>query len=81
MSIALMQMRTRLAECQEEYKRLDVEASAQIIAIQTTINPYERDVTRLRTGEASVAAARLHEVVTRMRELQQEIERLKHDLK
>jgi hypothetical protein len=73
-------LRGQLAEHEQLLKNYDMEVSGLIILIRELIDPYEEDVTRLRTGEALQNLKRLDKCVEKMKELQVKIDTIKADL-
>lgn len=81
MNLEIMQLRAKLAERKTRYRELEMDASNLIIAIRNYINPYEDDVTRLKTTESLQAAKQLDNVVIELKGLKIKIDDLEKALR
>jgi hypothetical protein len=81
MNDEVTRIRGRLAEYKQRFETLDLSAGQDIITIRNLIDPYEPDVTNIRTAEAKVVLERLHKTVTEMREMVGRIKELEEALK
>ncbi len=70
----------QLAVYRRDLIDLEVQARGLVQLVRGALSPYEKDVTFLRADEAASAAARLAEVICKMKELKSEIAKLEADL-
>jgi hypothetical protein len=76
----ILQMRGRLSTAQQEFERLDVLVSGDLMIVRQLIDPFESDVTKLEVDQAFAAMERLKDNVHRMRELKDQIDKIKKAL-
>jgi hypothetical protein len=68
-----LMLKGQLADLIHNLKDKDVEAKGLILLIRTVLNPYEEDITHIKTGESLASLNRLHEIITEMRRLKAKI--------
>lgn len=76
----LTMLRGHLARAERDFAELDILVDGDIILIRQMIDPYEQNKCALRVDEALAAMSRLKTNVHRMRELHEQISKLKDDL-
>jgi len=69
-------LKGELAEAKRKYSEYDIEAKGLIAQIRFFLNPYESDVTNLKTDQALVGAKRLNFVRTEMVKLKSKIDQI-----
>jgi hypothetical protein len=74
-------MRGRLAEYKRTFEQLDLSAGSDITRARELLDPYEPDVTLIKTAEARVVVERLHGTVDQMKLLNAQIKELEEALK
>lgn len=72
-----MIMKGQLAEIERRLTALDLESKGDIALIRLRLNPYEPDITKIKTGEALAAMTRLDKAVAEARELKARIAELR----
>lgn len=75
-----LRLQGQLAEHNRLYKNYDMEVSGLIILIRDLINPFENDVTRLKTGSALQSMKRLDKCVEKMKEIRDQIKEIEDEL-
>lgn len=77
----LTRMRGRLAEYKQKSESLGISADQDIITARNLLDPYEPDVTNLKTAEAKMVVDRLHKTVVELKDLIGKIVELEEALK
>lgn len=80
MNHELLQIRGRLSAAKSEFDNLDVLVSGGVILMRQLIDPYENNVTNLQVDQALAVMEQLRSNVHRMRELNEQISKLKEAL-
>lgn len=76
----ILALKGRISELKRTITHKELEASGLIIQIRTLADPYENDMTRIRSGSIKAASDSLDECVEEIRAHRQELERLEGDL-
>ncbi len=75
-----MMHKGQLAEAKHKYKELDMKASGLITLIRQYLNPYERDITKVRIREAALMMDDLEKIHDELLALRRQIDELEADL-
>lgn len=76
----ILRAKGRIAELKSKITEKELEASGLIIQIRTFADPYENDMTRIKSGQIRTASNLLDECITTIKTLGSELERLERDL-
>lgn len=76
----ILALKGRISQLKSKISEKELEASGLIIQIRTFADPYENDMTRIKSGQIRTAAKLLDECVTQLQSLNSELERLEGDL-
>lgn len=76
----ILKMKGRIAELRSKIAEKELEASGLIIQIRTFADPYENDMSCIKSGQIRTASNLLDESITTIKTLRSELERLEGDL-
>lgn len=76
----ILKAKGRIAELKSKIAEKELEASGLIIQIRTFADPYENDMSHIKSGQIRTAANLLDESITTIKTLRSELERLEDDL-
>lgn len=76
----ILRAKGRIAELKSKIAEKELEASGLIIQIRTFADPYENDMSRIKSGQIRTASKLLDESITTIKTLRSELERLEGDL-
>lgn len=80
MNMEIMRMKGKLAEDKNRFKELEMDVSETLKSIRMKADPYEEDVTKLKTQEILHFAKKLDETIKEMQKLKEKIEEMQKDL-
>lgn len=76
----ILQLKGRIAELRQTLQQKELEASGLIIQIRSLADPYENDMTHIKSEQLSISARLLHECVTQIKTTTEQLKRLEADL-
>lgn len=76
----ILQLKGRIAELRQTLQQKELEASGLIIQIRSLADPYESDMTHIKSDQLSVSSRLLHECVGQIKTITQQLKRLEADL-
>ncbi len=76
MNQEILMLKGQLANYQTERQNLELQASGLISMLRIALNPYEEDLSRIKSAEVLQQAKQLHQTLERLREVNKKIEQL-----
>lgn len=76
----ILKAKGRIAELKSKIAEKELEASGLIIQIRNFADPYESNMSCIKSGQIRTAANLLDECITTIKTLRSELERLEDDL-
>lgn len=76
----ILRAKGRIAELKSKIAEKELEASGLIVQIRTLADPYENDMTRIKSGQLLAASKLMDECISTLNTLTSELERLENDL-
>lgn len=81
MNPEIAQLKGELAEAKHQYSECDIEAKGLIAQIRLNLNPYESEVTKLKTDQALISMKRLDFIRREMTKLKVKIDEINENFK
>lgn len=76
----ILALKGRISELKSKISEKELEASGLIIQIRTFADPYENDMTHIKSAQIRTAAKLLDESINTIKTLRSELDRLEGDL-
>lgn len=76
----ILRAKGRMAELKSKIAEKELEASGLIVQIRTLADPYENDMTHIKSGQLLTASKLLDECISTLKTLKLELDRLENDL-
>ena len=80
MNQAIIQAKIKLAENKNKYQSLNIDATGILDSIYMCLDKYNLDKSAIKTEELVHFSKKLHETVTEMRSLKEQIQEIEKDL-